>query len=222
MKKEDNNLKVNLSFGHYKQELLFGLASFSVYKNKKHLVVGEPSCGKTTLLEILAGLNRNWQGEIGGKSPKDFNWGASVTFLPSSPVLFGGKNVYKNIEYAFKVLKIKKPYSDKIEEVIKLFNLEENAKIKTKKLDYFNKLKTSLARSYIKNADVLLIDDLFKNATTQEEQNNIWAELKKLNLENKTVVMVLNKEIKPQMHFDYSLKIENKKIIEEKIKNDAV
>ena len=222
MKNEDNNLKFNLSFGYYKQELLFGLASFCVHKNKKHLLCAEAGAGKTTLLEILAGLNREWQGEAGGQSPKEFGWGTSVTFLPSSPVLFGGKSVFKNIEYAFKVLKIKKPYSEKLNEVLKLFGLEEKAKVKAKKLDYLDKLKVSLARSYIKNADVLLIDDLFKNAPSEEEQNKIWAEIKKLNLENKTIIMAINDKITPQIDFDYFLKIENKKIIEEKVNNNAV
>jgi len=129
--------------------------------------------------------------------------------------LFENKSVYKNIEYAFKVLKIKKPYEADIKELLNKFGLDGKEKIKVKKLCYIDRLKTCLARSYLKNANVLLVDDLFKNATTEEEIESIWHAFNLLDLGNKTLIMVLNKEIKPQIDFDYTLKIDGKKIVEE-------
>ena len=205
-----------VSFGYYKQGLLFEDAKFTIHKNKVHLLVGNPGAGKSTLFEILSGINKDWLGNINGVEPKDFSWGESITFLPSKPVLFENKSVRYNLEYALKVLKIKKHYEEMLLKAYEEFGLEDKLKTKVKKLSYIEKQKVALARSFIKNAKIVFIDDFFKNAKTEEEQNEIFENIEKVKLEGKTVIIAVNNGVVPKLNFDYILKIENKKI-EEKI-----
>jgi len=62
--------KLNVSFGdsHVVKDL-----SFSVASGESYGIVGESGSGKSTVLRVLAGLNREWSGDVtilGSKQPK--------------------------------------------------------------------------------------------------------------------------------------------------------
>ena len=66
------------------------------------VVVGDEGAGKTLLLEIIAGLEKDYDGElfIDGKERKTLNNDSvNISYITSEPVLFKFKTVYKNLEH---------------------------------------------------------------------------------------------------------------------------
>ena len=89
---------------------------------KKIALIGESGCGKTTLLNIIGGLDRYTSGDliINGKSTKDFkdrDWDSyrnySIGFIFQSYNLIGHQSVLSNVELALTISGVSKRKEEK-------------------------------------------------------------------------------------------------------------
>ena len=85
-------------------------------------ILGESGCGKTTLLNIIGGLDRYTSGDliINGKSTKKFkdrDWDSyrnySVGFIFQSYNLIGHQNILSNVELALTISGVSKKKEEK-------------------------------------------------------------------------------------------------------------
>lgn len=97
--------------------------SFTSKENEFITILGSSGCGKTTLLRIIAGLEKENSGkvlidgqDVTYKAPKDRN--ISMVFQTST--LYPQKTVYENIAFPLKLQKMdKKEIQEKVEQLAK-------------------------------------------------------------------------------------------------------
>ncbi|MBQ3158290.1 MAG: ATP-binding cassette domain-containing protein, partial [Clostridia bacterium] len=141
-------------------------------------VLGGESMGKTSLLKLLCGLEKQYVGFINFdgvdiKEIKEEERG--ISYLPSEPVFLASKSLKDNLNYLFEVQKIEPLSDEKILEIFDKFSFKKSLYDKVKRLSLFEKRVFAIIRSYIKNPRVVIIDeqteglgledvDLIKNA----------------------------------------------------------
>ena len=135
------------------------------FNSSPSVIIGSDMSGKTTLLNILAGLDNGYTGEvfIDGVERKEIdNKTAGISYIMAEPVLFERKSVYDNLLYVFKV--DGKKY-DKVEANKKIKEVAEFLEIfgildkKIKKCNLFEKRLVCIGRAMLKNAKIILFDE---------------------------------------------------------------
>ena len=105
------NIKKDYKSGDTTVQALKGI-NIQFRKSEFVSILGQSGCGKTTLLNIIGGLDRYTSGDliINGKSTKDFkdrDWDAyrnySVGFVFQSYNLIGHQTVLSNVELALTI-----------------------------------------------------------------------------------------------------------------------
>jgi len=138
-------------------------------------LIGPSGCGKSTVLYVLSGIITDYQGKalIGGKpvDPKK----QSIGLIPQGYGLLDWANVYKNATLGrhVKQLGVKEPY---IEHILTKLGLDT---LKTKfprQLSGGQQQRVSIARSFIMQPDILLMDEPFSalDAITREEIQDLF------------------------------------------------
>ncbi len=179
----------NLCFNYYRKPLCLKDINFSIEKGDKILLLASHEMGKTAFLSVISGFEKSYFGSIviDGKelrTTKDEE--INVSFLPEIPVFFKNKTIKQNLEYAFKCLG-KNFEENKIREICSGFGLDYDSKVKIKNLSKLNQKKFAIARAYVKNANILFLDDQFKKLLEDEIKDMI--DCYKIVLENKQSVI---------------------------------
>lgn len=171
-------------------EVLAGL-SLDVYENEFLVILGPGQCGKTVLLNLMAGLLEPDEGsiEFSGGTPAKGDIG--VVFQRYA--LFPWKTVVQNVESSQKFKGVnKEKRRAEAKELIKLVGLEGFENSYPAALSGGMKQRVGIARAYATKADIMLMDEPFGalDAQTryqmQDEILKIWQ--KRLT----TVVFVTN------------------------------
>lgn len=149
--------------------------NLQVKKGETVALVGEKDSGKTTLLRILAKLEKFDKGEIyiNDVSLKkiDFVHDISLGYVSFKPVFFENKTVYQNFVYVLKQRKLKAfDYERIINSVLIDYNIEKYKDVLIKDLSLFEKYLVSLVRLMLRNLDVVLIDNIFDDLTEEQLQ----------------------------------------------------
>lgn len=159
---------------------------------------GESGCGKTTLLNMIGGLEKVDKGRIivddvdvtSGKKLKEF-YGNKIGFLFQNFALVENKTVSENLEYVQK----KNRTDISIDEALEKVGLSEKKNEKIYKLSGGEQQRVALARLIIKKCNVILADE----PTGSLDSNNgkrVLDILHNINDLGKTIVLVThNKEI---------------------------
>jgi NitT/TauT family transport system ATP-binding protein len=119
-------------------------------------LVGQSGCGKTTLLNSIAGLDSNYSGaiHIGNKTQNP-----KIGFVFQQPCLLPWRTVRENIELVF-VNQNAVPKSH-IDELLALMQLTAYAHAYPKQLSEGMKRRVSIIRAFAINPDLLLMDEPF-------------------------------------------------------------
>ena len=143
----------NVSFSYGKKIIYDGL-SLSVPDKKITCVLGPSGCGKTTLLNMIGGVIP-YSGIIEGKG--------SVAYIFQQPCLIPSMTVQKNVEFVLKkVIKDKKIRKKTVENILESVGLLDEADSYPKQLSGGMAQRVSLARAFSYPADILLMDEPFK------------------------------------------------------------
>ena len=152
-------------------ETLKGI-NLTIGKGEVLAVVGPSGGGKSTLLRILAGLERPSKGTMVLEGNEIFSDQLFITpnrrgigMVFQDYALFPHMTVEKNIEYGLFKL-IPKNKKDRIKEVLKLVNLEGYEKRYPHELSGGQQQRIALARALAPRPTVLLLDEPFSNLDT--------------------------------------------------------
>jgi ABC-type Fe3+/spermidine/putrescine transport system ATPase subunit len=153
------NLYLQYNFG----TLALQNINFEISQGNILTILAPNEGGKTSLIKSLAGLVKVLRGDINlnGKnitelSAKDRN----VSVMYENGCLFNNKSVFFNLMYPLKIRKTDLDLANKkITELLEEFDLKNVRDIKVRKLSKMEKFKVALARVFIRESDIYLIDD---------------------------------------------------------------
>lgn len=167
--------------------------SFEVFHNEFVVILGPGQSGKSTLLRIIAGLERPTEGRVllDGKEVRDPGQDRGLVF--QSYMLFPWRTVMGNVEMGPKLRGIPKDERRKVAaHYINLVRLEGFEKHYPHQLSGGMKQRVGIARAYANSPDVMLLDEPFGQLDAQtryfmeKEITRIWE------AEKRTVVFVTN------------------------------
>jgi NitT/TauT family transport system ATP-binding protein len=161
--------------------------SFSVEASEFLCVVGQSGCGKTTMLNIVAGFLTPTKGDvvIGGKAVTGKGLDRGVVFQDFAQ-LFPWRTAQRNVEFGLEMKGIAKEEREEIAlRFLRLVNLEKFARSYPHELSGGMQQRVAIARALAYNPAVLLMDEPFAalDALTREEMQrflvDVWRETKK-------------------------------------------
>jgi len=126
--------------------------AFKVEPGSFVVITGPSGGGKTTLLNIIAGLDKDYEGTI------DFGGNPQVAYVFQSPRLLPWRTVYENIALA---LPPGDPRLANIPELIERVGLKEAATAYPEMISLGMQRRAALARAFVLEPEFLLMDEPF-------------------------------------------------------------
>lgn len=143
-------------------------------------IIGPSGCGKSTLLRILAGIAKNYEGEVlvagATVNPKTL----SIGFIPQNYGLLPWKSLRDNIRLSWKVKHPETPLPEGEDTMLARLGIDETLLPRfPRELSGGQQQRASLARAFLLRPDVLLMDEPFSalDAITREEMQEVFFEL---------------------------------------------
>ncbi|MGL4572274.1 MAG: ATP-binding cassette domain-containing protein [Clostridium sp.] len=144
-------------------------------------IIGPSGCGKTTLLNILSGVNKNYEGEVFLNSEKLNPHIHKIGFIPQDFGLLPWKTVEENCLLPFKIRgeEITKDILLKFDSILKKLNIEKLKKKYPNKLSGGQRQRVSIVRAFLMEPDLLLIDEGFSalDAIIKEEAEELFLDM---------------------------------------------
>ncbi|MBQ8496399.1 MAG: ABC transporter ATP-binding protein [Clostridia bacterium] len=173
-------LKIEKAFGDKK--VLDGF-SLTLKKGDIAMLYGMSGCGKTTLLRIAAGLEKEDRGTVGR------NGKIAVVFAEAR--LFPTATVLENITLVMSGDKRKN--GEKAREILAAFGLSEAEKLYPHELSTGMAARVSLARAVAYDANIYLMDEPFKSL--DGEVKTVVIEYLKAFLKEKATLIITHDEV---------------------------
>lgn len=209
--------------GDEKVEALKGI-DIEFRKSEFVSILGQSGCGKTTLLNIIGGLDRYTKGDliINGKSTKDFkdrDWDLyrnySVGFVFQSYNLIPHQSVLANVELALTISGYSKEEKrKKAIEALKSVGLEDQIHKKPSQLSGGQMQRVAIARAIVNNPDIILADEP-TGALDTKTSVQIMDLLKEIS-KDKLIIMVTHN---PELAEKYSNRIV--RLVDGKVTDDS-
>lgn len=197
--------------GDLKQDALKEV-SISFRENEFVSILGQSGSGKTTMLNIIGGLDRYTSGDliINGVSTKkyrDADWdyyrNNSIGFVFQSYNLIPHQSVLANVELALTLAGVsKKERRKRAIDVLKKVGLGDHIHKKPNQMSGGQMQRVAIARALINNPDILLADEP-TGALDSETSIQIMELLKEI-AKDKLVIMVTHN---PELAEEYSTRI---------------
>ena len=209
--------------GDMKQDALKGV-SISFRENEFVSILGQSGSGKTTMLNIIGGLDRYTGGDlvingVSTKEYKDADWdyyrNNSIGFVFQSYNLIPHQSVLANVEMALTLAGVsQKERKQRAISVLKKVGLGDHIHKKPNQMSGGQMQRVAIARALVNNPDILLADEP-TGALDSETSIQIMELLKEI-AKDKLVIMVTHN---PELAEKYSTRIV--KLLDGKIVNDT-
>lgn len=197
--------------GELKQDALKGV-SINFRENEFVSILGQSGSGKTTMLNIIGGLDRYTSGDliingVSTKQYKDADWdyyrNHSIGFVFQSYNLIPHQTVLANVEMALTLAGIsKKERKSRAIAVLKKVGLSAHIHKKPNQMSGGQMQRVAIARALVNNPDILLADEP-TGALDSETSTQIMELLKEI-AKDKLVIMVTHN---PELAQQYSTRI---------------
>ena len=149
----------NLAAGYGSGYVLEGI-SFDVSEGEIVCLIGASGCGKTTLLNIVAGLVPYQQGMVTMDSRLVDRPGPDRVMVFQDDAVFPWMRVQENVEYGLRVKKMgKEDRARRAAEIIELVGLSGNERLFPRELSGGMRKRVDLARALAVEPEVLLMDE---------------------------------------------------------------
>lgn len=217
------NITKDYLSGDMKVQALKGI-DLEFRKSEFVSILGQSGCGKTTLLNIIGGLDRYTDGDliINGKSTKQFkdkDWDAyrnySVGFVFQNYNLIPHQTVLSNVELALTLSGVsKKERKQKAIKALEKVGLKDQIHKKPNQMSGGQMQRVAIARALVNDPDIILADEP-TGALDTETSVQVMEILKEIS-EDKLIIMVTHN---PELAEKYSSRIV--KILDGKIIDDS-
>lgn len=158
-----------------------GPINMSIQSGDIYAVIGPSGCGKSTLLNVLSGIIKNYSGQVSLKGEKLNPKIQDIGFIPQNFGLLLWKNVEKNCLLSLKIKgkEIDSSLKDRIDFIMQKLDIHRLKSRYPNELSGGQKQRVSIARAFIMNPDLLLMDEPFSalDALTREEAQELFISL---------------------------------------------
>lgn len=190
-------------------------------KNEFVAILGQSGCGKTTLLNIIGGLDRYTSGDliINGRSTKEFkdrDWDAyrnhSIGFVFQNYNLIPHQTVLSNVELALTLSGVPKSERRKrAVEALEKVGLGDQLKKKPNQMSGGQMQRVAIARALVNDPDILLADEPTGalDSSTSVQIMEILKEISK----DKLIIMVTHNPELAEQYATRTIKLLDGKII---------
>lgn len=142
--------------------------NIDIAKGESVALVGEDDSGKTSLLRVLAKLEKPTKGNVYIQNRPlkkvSFKSDISAGYVPATPVFLEKKTVYENFKYILSERKMRpEDIEAKINDAIIEYSLEKIRDEKVCNLSLEEKYILSLIRLTFRELDLLIVDNIFDN-----------------------------------------------------------
>ena len=168
-------MKINNLTKKFGSKVIFNNFSLEFQDNKVNYLLGESGVGKTTILRIIAGLDKDFKGEIVPSNAK-------ISCVFQEPRLFPKLTLKENVEIVSESSKYE------IEDLLEILELENEVNSLPSSLSGGMKMRASIARALYHDGDVYLMDEPFA-ALNDELKARALPKIFEL-LKGKTVIIV--------------------------------
>lgn len=209
-------------FSHVKEKVVLRDISFSVPQGATIAIVGASGSGKSTILRLISGIlpavkQNQFSGNISisTQSPVNYVKEGKLSFMFQEPTLFPNLSVKENISLPLKVKR--QPDEKKVNHLIEIVGLAGFENYLPKDLSGGMKTRVALARSFVTNPELLLLDEPFSSLDIAW-QDALYHELKELKNEFGTTVVLVTHDITEAIALSdkiICLSIEGKILLEE-------
>ena len=180
----------------FDEKVIFDNFNIDIADGEFVIFAGNSGCGKTTLLNMIGGLEDPAEGSIvvdgidicKEKNKKDY-FSYKVGFLFQNFALLESKTVRQNLELIQK--KARTEFS--ISEVLKAVGLADKEDTKIYKLSGGEQQRVALARLMLKKCDIILADEP-TGSLDMGNANAVMDILHQLNKQGKTIIVVTHSE----------------------------
>ena len=139
------------------ENLIFKNLNFIIKKSQFVSIFGPSGCGKTTLLNIISGLDKDFDGSVQTVNSST-NPNKNISYMFQAPRLFPWLTTIENVKFPIK----KKKNCEKIAfEFIKKIGLERYKNQYPNRLSGGMQRRIALARAFAPNPNILLLDEPF-------------------------------------------------------------
>ena len=203
---ELNQITKTYGQGGNQVEALRGL-SIAFRENEFVAILGHSGCGKTTLLNIIGGLDQYTSGDlsIGGRSTKDFkdrDWDAyrnhSVGFVFQSYNLIPHQTVLANVELALTLSGVSRSERRRrAKAVLEQVGLDDQLYKRPNQMSGGQMQRVAIARALVNDPEILLADEP-TGALDSETSVQIMELLKKVAQDRLVIMVTHNPELAQQ------------------------
>lgn len=208
----------NLNFSYGEKEILKDL-NMKIKSKKITAIVGESGCGKSTLAKIVAGFQRNYDGEILYNDLSEISndsLNENIMLVDNNPYFFK-----ESLRYNLKIAN-KKADDDKLIEVLEevglysyfknIDGLDSILESAGNNLSGGQKQRLAIGRVLLKEPKILILDESISNID-KESEDLILNIMKKL--KEKMTIILITHRLNTVVHADYIYYLDNKKVAEE-------
>lgn len=203
----------------YKDCVALDTISMHIRKGEFVAIIGASGSGKTTMLNIIGGLDTDYMGscvvrnkEMSSLSDVECCTLRSryISYVYQFFNLISFLTVKENVCLASQI-KGKKVDEKELDQVLKLLELEHKKDSFINELSGGQQQRVAIARAILAHTDIILVDEPTGNLDG-ENAKNVMDILKALNKEGKTIVLVTH-DLKVANYADRIIRLEQGKIV---------
>lgn len=159
-------------------------------KGETVALLGQKDSGKSSILRIIANLEKPTKGEVFLNQRRvdkiNFSTDFALGYIPYKGNFLERKTVYQNLKYILKLRKVNPAEQEAmINQALIDFKIENIRDEKVNKLSLYNKYLVSIVRLTFRKLDAVMVDNIFEELS-EEENKKLISMFKKYFIKNKT------------------------------------
>lgn len=174
--------------------------SLTVKKGEFLCIVGASGCGKSTFLNLVAGLEKPTGGEILLDGEKISGPGADRVVMFQEHGLYPWLNVIDNVKFGMKLAKIPPDIQEeKAMHYLEMVHLQDYKHYMPHQISGGMRQRTALARALTMDAKVLLMDEPF-SALDKQTSNRLREELQRIWMETHQTILFITHSVEEAVY----------------------
>ncbi|AZV57590.1 ABC transporter ATP-binding protein [Clostridium sp. AWRP] len=191
---------INRLSKYYEEVPVFYNLNMKFLKNRITAILGPSGCGKTTLLNIISGIEKDYNGEVNLK-------GSTISYVFQEDRLIPYLSVYDNVAFVLKSTMDKGRVDLAVRKFLNMVELWDYKDKLPYKLSGGMKRRVALARAFAYKSDLLLMDEPFKGLDDRLKSDIIEKFLMIYSENRRTIILVTHDKAEAEQLGDviYSL-----------------